>query len=331
MTPSSERIVSLDMAKGLLILLMTVSHIGLVQVNRVNWFNHHWLFLFKLPCFYIISGYLMSRSIGQPRFIRRKFDSLVKPYLALIILVITPFSFLIGYPLSIENIAGMIVGYDYNLGDSGLSIYPAWFIINLFVSFFICYVILLSVSKQNIFMFSLIVSLMVIANKYNSWNYFHTDTAIYSVVFLLTGFLLRRLSINIVSEPRFIFFGVFFVVIRLAFDYKILHLDIAQNTFGSFFAVYTCAVFGSLFFIYLVSLIKNQFVIKPLGFLSKNSLFILVLHVPVWRYLTASVTLPLGILSIVLYYVAAILVCVLIGEALRRLDKRGLLFKAKGI
>ena len=56
---STSRNLTLDVAKGISILLMTVSHLSIFQDNpTVSWFNTNYLFFFRLPLFIFISGLL---------------------------------------------------------------------------------------------------------------------------------------------------------------------------------------------------------------------------------------------------------------------------------
>lgn len=329
MSAFTARVASLDVTKGALILLMTISHIGFVHVASIDWFNHYWLFLFKLPCFYIVSGYLMGDAIDRPNFIWKKFDGLVKPYMAMVFLVVWPMSVAVGHPLDVINVVGMLLGYNYEFGDSGLAIYPAWFITNLFVSFVICYGIARLIEQRWIVWLAVLVVLLLLVNRYETWNFFHVNTSVYAVIFIFTGYFLRRFSLKLDHARNIICFVLLFVVLRILFDGQALHLDIAQNEVGNFLVVYSCALLGSLSFIGMAYFLKNALLVSLFCSLSRNSLFILVLHVPLWRLLQDWIVLQPGYFALFFYYISAIVLSLLTGELLRTLDGHGWLFKAR--
>lgn len=72
----SERIEGIDYLKGILIVLMVLGHSGCP-----NWL-HDAIYLFHMPCFFVISGFLFSEKSleNEKKYIKRKFSSLWWPY-----------------------------------------------------------------------------------------------------------------------------------------------------------------------------------------------------------------------------------------------------------
>ena len=72
-----KRILWLDIAKGIGIILMVLGHTGLPSM--IN----NWIFSFHMPLFFIISGILFnpSRYVSSIKFIQKRVLTLLLPYL----------------------------------------------------------------------------------------------------------------------------------------------------------------------------------------------------------------------------------------------------------
>ncbi len=122
---------TLDVAKGISILLMTLSHLKfLTRHKEISSLNVEYLMIFKMPLFIIISGFLISENKTLREFFQTKLDGLLKPMLTIF-----------GTIFLISSIYHMRDGV-YTFNDIWLTsklafhkyFLPLWFIFTLFVA-----------------------------------------------------------------------------------------------------------------------------------------------------------------------------------------------------
>src|SRR6266545_108761 len=80
----SKRIEYLDIARGIGILLVVLGHNDLGAISP---FAHQVTYSFHIPLFFFLSGYFINTSISFPDYFKKRFHSVLKPYLFTIFLI----------------------------------------------------------------------------------------------------------------------------------------------------------------------------------------------------------------------------------------------------
>lgn len=328
----SMRLGSLDASKGLFIVLMTLSHIGLASNPAVWTINHDWLLLFKMPGFYIISGYLMYNTIDRDIFLLRKIEGIYKPYVLMVFFLILVL-FMIGHSTSIQEIYDLLLGYSYNLGNGYISIYPAWFIVNLPVSYLFCKIIVSNLKLRRLSVVLLCWLALVVCNyNDNYFNFrlpFHMNLSLYAVTYLLTGMAIKHINFDIENKRNILLFGTFFVTMRLILPNECLYLDLAARQYNNFFATYFVSVSGVLFIIALAGVLNNTVITRLLSVCAQNSLYILILHIPVYILIKDFIIVTDPFYEQLLQMIVTVVLCVVFARAVKGIKIVSFNFKSK--
>ena len=327
-----SRLYSLDTTKGLFIVLMTLSHIGLVNNVFVSSINHDWFLIFKMPGFYIISGYLMYNSISRPDFLLKKIDGIYKPYVSLAFCMMIVL-LMAGHSSSFQEIYDLLLGYSYGLGNGSVTFYPAWFIVNLPVSYLFCKIIVSNLKAKRLSVVLLCWLALVVFNYNDSYLGFrlpfHMNISLYAVTYLLTGMAIKHINFDIENKKNLLLYGSFFIAMRLMLPNEYLHLDLAVKQYNNFFATYAASVSGVLFIISLASALNNTAISKILSLCAQNSLYILILHIPVYTLIKDFIRVSDPFYEQLFQTIATIFLCVLIAIALKEIKIVSFFFKPK--
>lgn len=315
MQTTSNRNKNIDIAKGISILLMPISHLTFFQNYELVMDINEILVLFKLPLFIFISGLLFSEKKSFKEFFVQKFDGLLKP--TLFLLLTTGFCSLIYH---IYTNQGFELAYKRII-----SIYfPLWFPMVLFISL----VLFKGLFELN-------------SRKTTSFAYIVSVT---SIILLLYFFTRKEISISLLSAYSILYFLIILFIsfyfkkkdlFNQIFDKKILiaailifsfciynrdllniELNLFDNKFG--LLIPTAITFMSgivIVFNIAYYLSKNVFISKILIECSKSSFFILAFHVLlgniILQPLCAKLFSPSPLLDL-LVFILTILGCILI-------------------
>lgn len=118
----------IDIAKGVVIMLMVLGH------SSLPWYPQRWIFSFHMPFFFLISGLTTNwEKNGFRKFISKKALTLLVPFViySLIVLLLTP--------LYSDRTIGT---YSWQIMTRGWEGIALWFVPVLFLSQVICYYIL---------------------------------------------------------------------------------------------------------------------------------------------------------------------------------------------
>jgi len=227
----SKRLEWIDCAKGFGILLVLLGHCGL-SIGGV-------IYLFHMPLFYVISGFLWNTEKYQamPRkdFFLRKFQSYIIPYLKISLVCFFFFGVIEGL---YEK--GLSISYIQQLSKYlfGIFIYsrgtkewlpncsPIWFLTALFFAELIYYEIR---RNKNVLLSVLVIGILgyvlSFIGKYFPWN---IDNAFTAVPFLYIGTIFRKYW-NMVSMKSNII--ILLPLSMLAFSCYRFKVDFDGNTF----------------------------------------------------------------------------------------------------
>ena len=108
----SKRIEYLDIAKGIGILLVVLGH---NDFEVISVFVQRLIYSFHMPLFFFLSGYFLNAAIPFFEFVKKRFNSLLKPYLFTIFLIyFTSVSFeKMGFNTAIQRTIKSLYGSGY--------------------------------------------------------------------------------------------------------------------------------------------------------------------------------------------------------------------------
>lgn len=128
-TETNKHNMQLSIAKAVCIILMVIGHSGCPQ------YLHDWIYLFHMPCFFLISGYLLSDSKISENIsigIKKRFKSLWWPYVkwSLFFLLCHNAFYRIGICANAYTVYDMVVNAWKTLFFYGSEqlLYPFWFL-----------------------------------------------------------------------------------------------------------------------------------------------------------------------------------------------------------
>lgn len=272
-----ERKTWIDILKGILILFVIWGH------TTTNSLVLNWLSSFYMPCFFILSGWLIKKEGKLKKFVYKKVRGVLFPYFCFALLWVL-FCFLKNF----------IVESDFNLfrallsivlpysGRVGGSAYNLWFLPCLFLSQILIAVVVYGKGLGKviaILAWTIFLMLGIFVKNYCSLLY---ATALASV-FVGFGFYIsnyfvpklksRKVGLQIMTAV----IGGFTHISCLILNVVILKntLDFSAASFGIVPIYMLGGLGGSVFFIGIVSILKD---IPPLEYVGKNSLVYYALH-----------------------------------------------------
>lgn len=274
-TAEKERIYWIDWAKTLAIALVVWAHISIVLKKEI--------FLFHMPLFFFISGYLYhKKSIREDA--KSILFSLVVPYLIYNLLYILPLP--LGGEFKHDTIPNILLG-----NQEGLCyvMQPLWFIVSLIMIRLIC---MTRLSIEVIGLACLLLSFVLGGvDGLQEHDYFQWRTTVLCFPFFCFGCLWRRYfdfcipmkKVMLVIILLVVFVGVTFLGMYNSEQW--LHgLNVFHCRIGkSMFLFYVVAFVMSLSFLWLCKLLLNLKSVIIERF-SKGTLFVLTFHLPIfWK------------------------------------------------
>ncbi|MFD1771554.1 acyltransferase family protein [Sphingobacterium suaedae] len=277
-----ERIKSLDISKGISILLMTFSHLLVIKKHpELTELNIHYLMIFKMPLFIIISGFLYSNKRTLRTYALSKVDSLLKPTVNTIAL----FSlFALLFSGSSPNV---LTSIKNAVAQAIVLAFPLWFIFSLFLSLLIFRLIFYVLeSKNNDVKFPVIFCILLILSLLNVYNlkyyFFNPSTIIYFLLYLSIGYLIKTKHwLNgLLSKHVWIYSVLIFFTFILAKQKIDINLSLTNNVFAPFFLTLLYSIVGTIMIWNVSNLIARQkWLAWFLNLCGQSSFFILSFHI----------------------------------------------------
>ena len=283
-----DRVVYIDIAKGISICLVAMLH------NNIVMFFPEFvaaLSLFRMPLFFFLSGLFFSFAAPPNTFFLKKSEALLKPYFSVLIGLFI-LSFILPFDQNIWGLAGILYGNGETIVWS-----PMWFLTHLFAVYCFSYLLfrytsfnrLSTVFKAAV----LLVFLFLGSALFNTfWQVkvsvldlnivlpglpFSVDIILISSFYFIAGYLLKDKIIHFTPNNWHLW--------ACAFVY--LAISIFTNTYTNFaFRNYSSPILGTLGAaagIYLVIclswyLVKFHWISKVFLLLGSSSLYILIFH-----------------------------------------------------
>ncbi len=317
----NPRNTTLDIAKGISILLMTITHMVVFSTHpTIKYVNAEVLMVFKMPLFIFISGWLFApkRSLGE--FVVGKADGLLKP-----MAVILGVAFVIVGIGQLPLGGGVIATVGRTIFNLSYYFIPLWFPATLFVALVVFRILTWlweTRGVRSIFATAAIVLALVVVWRTGVSLYiveFHS--LLIFVIFLWAGWMVRRfgtLEVMLGVGPFLFFVAMFGVTIAFR-DWLGVGLDINANHLGSFVPTMLASFSGVMIVINLSRwLSRVPWVSSALVLCSRGSFYILAFSTLLGNELVHPLVtrwLPGGTLADALSWTVTIGLCVALWRA----------------
>ncbi|MEO8389170.1 acyltransferase family protein [Polaromonas sp.] len=293
----THRNATVDIARGIGIVLVVLGHNGLVLENKGELFRV--IYAFHLPLFFFLSGLFLKDTDTLRKFALSRADALLKPYfvvlaLAGILMALEPDV----VPTADASAAGYFFGVLYATAPT-IAWAPLWFLPHLFVASVVSMAILRATrtARNRSFWLGLIASALLAAGIHCMGRFWQTDTGslrfmgldhlpglpwsldltFISSACILWGFLLRRqvMSLNF-STLRFLVAAFAFALLHYRFNET---MDLNLRIYGDPLIATLQAVLGIYMVLSVSSLLQRYAILqRPLTYIGSGSLLILVFH-----------------------------------------------------
>ena len=323
---SSERIVYIDIAKGLGILLVVLAHSDLALISP---YLHQFIYSFHVPLFFFLSGYFFNVKTPIGIFTKKRFNAILKPYLfTLLLIYLASISFT---GMSLGTALGRFVKSMYATGEY-IEWIPLWFLPSLFItslfSYFVYRLLLNRINNRTIRWLILLglqtvgvllvdafypFSISLFGKGYKLFGLpYSLDIVLISGFFYMFGSEIRQVSLDEMLNKKWFLLltGVGLVGLNAIFSQR---TDISARVFDSLPINTTEAFFGILFTLALSKQIESMtmWLASALAYIGQASLFVLIFHGPIQEYWGAKIyaVTELRTLSILLAFVISTLIC----------------------
>jgi len=283
----ADRNVSLDIAKGIGILLVVLGHNW--SVLREEGEVYRIIFSFHIPLFLFISGIFLKDNDPPGDFARSRADALLKPFLVIVLFVSILRSF--GFTDYSSNTAsGFILFFQMLYSTRGyisLEWLPLWYIPHLFLALILSKIVLQITNGFNHrtiwlwggagFFLTAGIWFVNTALLTNPRPPFTSDVLLISSAIILTGFLLRDSVHSMIFHlPLFLASIIVFFLLHYFFNDTI---DLGSRMYSNPVISTLQAVLG-IYSILSISLAFKQVELlrNPLVYMGTASLFIMMFH-----------------------------------------------------
>lgn len=279
---------TISVAKGIGILLMVVGHAGAPDAIT------RWLYLFHMPLFFFISGYLLKDSYLQDRksakkFLKNKILSLYKPFVMWVILFVLLHNLLASLHIYSFSYSSDEVRFHifqtflFRIEEGMLGGY--WFLWGLFYSSVVAFTILyfnqrlhLSVrlkARKGVIPFveSLLILLLAFVSSLLNFKHAEIRICLFAAAFFLAGksYFEMQLSLNWKIAVGLLMSVVIFSSVYSEF------MEVLGVTGVKMLIMYTVALISITGILHLCKLIKGR-MLSFLDYLGRNTMDILTFH-----------------------------------------------------
>ena len=310
----SKRIEYLDIAKGVGILLVVLGH---NDFEVISVFLQRLIYSFHMPLFFFLSGYFLNTTIPFFDFVKKRFNSLLKPFLFTVLLIyFTSVSFeKMSFATAITRTVKSLYGSGAYLDWVQLWFLPHLFAVSLYAFLFIT---LVSRLRNRWLTWGILLATLAIAilflnrfypfpvsmfgKDYELWGLpFSLDLVLATGFFFILGNEVRQVTSEKTFDNWLLLLGTggLVLLLNILFPYEI---DFNIRLYESFPVNTAEAILGILFVLALARQIelRTGWLASFLKYLGNISLIILLFHVPIqafWAQKVNDVTgnFPLGI------------------------------------
>ncbi|TXB63712.1 acyltransferase family protein [Vicingus serpentipes] len=266
----------IDIMKGIGIISVVAGHTYIGITKQI-------IFLFHMPLFFFLGGYLFKTRTNQLQYIKDKSIHLLLPYISFLLLLYFPFY----YP-SASNSFHASSWFNYFaipiVGGQALSTIVGvfWFVTCFFVTQQLFNVLTLKFSNlklQIVLILFLIISYINSTFYIDFWLPWNINVVFAAIPFFYIGFLFKNSQLKIkswllITLSTLVFISSFFITTN-TYDMKYAKYGIPFVTF-----------FSSVIIILFIKLIsskieKYKYISTPFTAIGKASMTIMYLHIPI--------------------------------------------------
>jgi fucose 4-O-acetylase-like acetyltransferase len=294
-----QRIAYIDVAKGIGILLVALAH---ADVSIFSPYLHKFIYSFHMPLFFFLSGYFFNPETPFWKLLKRRFNSVLKPYLFTIFLIyIVSLSFT---NMRFATVFGRIIKSLYATGYY-IDWVQLWFLPSLFVTSLFAFLLYRSVLfriNNRYVRWSILLALQAVAVAFLDAFYpyslsllgkeyelfglpFSLDLVLLSGFFYILGSEIRNASSEEIFGNPWMLSGTAtgLILQTLLFPQRI---DFNTRLFESFTINTTEAILGILLTLAVSKQIdlRTTRLASALKYIGQASLFILIFHVPIQEF-----------------------------------------------
>ncbi len=283
-----ERIVFIDIAKAISIILVATAHSQLFDYfpETISAMS-----LIRLPFFFFIAGVLFSEPVSFYRLALKKADSLLKPYFVTAIFFL--FVVFIVKDIDIEKaLLGIFYGYV-----SVLMLEPLWFLPHLWLVLIVAYLFLkltninarANITKVLTLIFLAIIGYLSLEHfQYKAFFFagteyaliglpFTFDIIVMTLLFFLSGHFFKNYAINFSLSPKILYLSLitFFTVVIFTDAY----INLNRKIFVSPIFVFLGSCSG-IYILFSLSayLSRHSSLASLFSIIGSSSLFVLIFH-----------------------------------------------------
>lgn len=310
----SKRIEYIDIARGIGILLVVLGH---NDFGYISPFGYKLIYAFHMPLFFFLSGYFLNVSVPIVDFFKKRFNSLLKPYLFTIFLIyFTSVSFdNMGFENALRRIVKSLYASTIYIDWVQLWFLPHLFVVSMYAFLFFAVfsrwnnryvrwgalVVTLALSSYllpNFYPFAI----SVFGKSYELFGLpFNLDLVLLSGFFFILGSEVRQFEYETTFESPILLIGTGLALFALVYFFD-ARSDFSIRIYESYVINTVEAILGILFVLCLSRQIelRTERLAALFKYFGQISLFILIFHVPIqdfWGQKVNAVTgnLPLSI------------------------------------
>lgn len=269
-----ERDKSIDVLKGIGILLIVLGHMPGVHPTIITW-----IYSFHVPLFFLTAGFLFDRKNCEIKFVKFVWKKIMRLIIPLLVLEIPLALFEIFKSRNdIHQIILILqdeLSWKFNIG-------AAWFLPCMFFAL-ILFWLYIKVVKEEFILISTVVYVLILDICYNSFDFTGyimscIGRIAIALMFLMLGYLLKRIKKADIKYRRILLIITLTASIAMAVvNSRGSYVDLNCMVLNNFVLYVLSGIVGTIFCYLLASFCKG---IYWLDFLGKSTIIILLTHQP---------------------------------------------------
>lgn len=273
---TKERVIWIDIARGIGIILVIIGHL---PIN--NDFLLEWIYSFHIPLFFFISGYVYKNDLTLRQFIMKKTKTIIVPYYSMAFILIT-------FNVLFLKFQGNFTAATFWVMLRGILVQDRFWTIWYFAALLVVEVIfycVLHLPLGHTIKYMVLGLLFGIGGLY---SYYVTiplpiniDVALMAIPFFGLGYYLKtnnRVLLRYMKDydPMILSFPIMLLHMLLVLVSRVVgsNLEMAASNYGIIPLSYMCAFAGIAFIVLISHVIRNRIVL----FIGTNSILFFSLH-----------------------------------------------------
>lgn len=276
MDGASNRLDYIDIAKGIGICLVVLGHTTILETGGIGKYVHDFVYLFHMPLFFLISGFLYHHKEDMPvkEYLKGKFHTLGVPFL---IFWIVPCIYRVAFK------GESAICFFRWMWQEQFDCWAIWFLYTLIIVSVLYKYFYRRIRKISIWGF-LIVGLIIFTFRIFHF-YLLIDTALFGMIYYHIGHLYQHSKVDFKKSLTGIICLFLMMVAKNSRDYlSYSSINYRGFWFGNndFVSTIVFALIGSLCVVWISQyLVEKNFIRKLLSNLGKNSIVIVCTHVQI--------------------------------------------------